>query len=814
MSTVRQLRTRLALALAVCAAVLTLPVGAQAATLPDGRPVSPAGTLTSLRAYPTGAAVTPDGRTALVIAGTLLAGDTGGTQPGAGAQLYVVDTATGLVRQSIDLGDAFGSVVLDRAGTTAYVAGGSTNTVHVLTEGPAGSWTAARSIYTDAFVAGVLLTPDGSHLWAAEPTAGAVVEIDPVSGAVLGRAPAAGADGLAISADGATLYVTNWRGSDVTRIDTASRAVSQIAVGDHPSAIARTADGHFVVADANDATIATITPGRPGVAFTRLALIGRASDSPNAVVAGPDGRVYVSLGGDDAVAVLAPTRYRRHGGRGWHRVGLIPTGWYPDGLAIDPAGTRLEIVSARGTGQGLLDTAPTLSSDPTSVIVNGAYATVGSLQSLTLPDRQIAHDTATVDSTLAPPTPDPQSPILLGGDDPIKHVIYITRENKTYDADLGDLHPGPDNALTLFGQPVTPNLHALERTFSEAQNFSYLTYASQTGHMWEDAGMASDYEDRANGTGNLDDSWHEAQNYPASGLLVEQALHAGRTVRTYNEELAQQSGLFPAEYQAPTSVFPNYDLKVSDTSREAGWETEFRQFEAHHCTGELAAAYGSDCSLPDLEYVYLGEDHTTVVDKPGYPSIQAQVADNDYATGKLIDTLSHSPDWASTVVIVVEDDPQGTGDLSSAYHGFIAIAGPWVKRNYISHVPYNLTSVIGAIDHILGLAPLTDYAVTSRPLDDLFTGTPNCAPYTVDASGQSLFPFTALPGVPPTSDLPHGVTSFAAPDHTLPALTGPATVDQLARTHALGSFANPATFAASQAAAASAASDHPYAACR
>src|SRR5207302_2402847 len=106
-----------------------------------------------------------------------------------------------------------------------------------------------------------------------------------------------------------------------------------------------------------------------------------------------------------------------------------------------------------------------------------------------------------------------------------------------------------------------------------------------------------------------------------------------------------------------------------------------------------------------------------------------QVADNDFATGKLIETVSHSPDWASTLVIVVEDDPQGTGDHVSAYRGLLALASPWVRHGYISSVPYNLTSAVGAIDRVLGLPPISDYATTSRPLDDLFSTTPLYAPF-------------------------------------------------------------------------------------
>jgi hypothetical protein len=405
---------------------------------------------------------------------------------------------------------------------------------------------------------------------------------------------------------------------------------------------------------------------------------------------------------------------------------------------------------------------------------------------VTLPDATgLAADTARVRATLAPLTPaarpHDQNPVLAGPRGPIKHVIYVTRENKAYDMDLGDLHPGPGNALTIFGQSVTPNLHALERQFSESQNFSYQGFASVVGHWWEDAGTVSDVFERAVASDvgahfdHVSTSWSDAANSPPSGLLTQQAWKAGLSVRTYNQELAQQGNRLPAELQADQSVFPNYDLKVPDARREAGWESEFQQFESHQCTGQLAATYGSACSLPSLEYVYLGEDHTTVVDEPGYPTIQAQVADNDYATGKLIDAVSHSPDWRSTVVIVVEDDPQGSGDHVSAYHGLLAMASPWIKRGYISGVPYNLTSAVSAIDHILGLPPITDYALTNRPLDDLFTSTPDYTPFAADGSGVALNPFTPLPGVPPRADAAHGIYSFTEPDATYPPISNAAT---------------------------------------
>ena len=764
------------------------PASAAGATfaLPTGRVASPAGRITPLQSFPTGLAVSPDGRSALVIAGPPIQGGASEGGMSSGVSLFVVDTATGAVRQVINEDDAFQGVVFTRDGTRAFVAGGSDQLVHELEIDGQGVFTKGPDLNVGAFAAGLALSGDGRSLWVSEPDANRVVRLDPGGGAPLRTITAPSPDALALSGDGRELYASAWRGGTLTAIDTATGSTRQIPVGAHPTGLALARDGRVLSADSNDATLATVAPGASTSTLTDLAQIGRSSDAPNSVVSAPNGRVYVSLGGDDAIAVLDPRA--RSADRPWRLAGLIPTGWYPVALALSPDGSTLNVVTARGLAHSAAATSPYLDPDPASVVVDGAYGTVGTLETLPVPGGPALRSyTRTVDQTLAARAPARagSNPVLAGPTGPIKHVIYVTRENKTYDADLGDLHPGPGTGLVLFGQTVTPNLHALERQFAESQNFSYAGFASVVGHMWEDAGAVSDVFERAvaSDTGthfaHLENSWSDPTNYPATGLLTEQAWRAGLSIRTYNEELAQQAHLLPAALQADPGVFPNYDLSVPDSRREQGWESEFQQFESHHCSGALATTYGAQCSLPALEYVYLGEDHTTVVDEPGYPTIEAQVADNDFATGKLIDAVSHSPDWRSTLVIVVEDDPQGTGDHLSAYRGLLAIASPYVKRAYISTTGYDLSSAVGAIDRILGLPPLTDYARTSRPLDDLFTSRPDLARFTADPSGIELYPFTPLPGIPPKADAAHGIYSFTTPDQTIPAIANLATERQV-----------------------------------
>ena len=771
------------------AAVVSMPsLGARAAggvVLPTGQTVAPAGRITPLQVFPTGAAVSPDGRTVLAIAGRPAT-----VKNVPAAQVVAVDAATGAIRQTLRVNDAFQSVLYTPDGAHAYVAGGSDQAVHAFDVDAAGVLTAASDIAVPGcnFVSGLARTGDGAALWAACPQSGVVVRL-PLGGGATTAVAVPNPDLLALSPDSRTLYASNWRGNTVAAVDTATLAVTEYTVGDHPTALAALPDGRVAVADANDATLATIDPAAGSVALTGLAQVGRGSDAPNGLALAPDGRLYVTLGADNAVAVLAPRHAEADEMRPgatvppWHLVGLIPTGWYPTVVAISPDGGTVHVITARGLAQSAAATVPYVSPDPVAAGIDGAYFTAGTLETLATPDaRQLQAQTATVRHGIALRTPEGENgrnPVLLGAAGPIKHVIYVTRENKTYDADLGDLHPGAGNGLVLFGQSVTPNLHALERTFSEAQQFYYPGHASDVGHMWEDAGGVSDIMERGVVQEGLDSGWGTATNYPSTGLLVEQAWRQGLSVRTYNEELAQQSGLLPPQYQADQSVFPNYDLHYPDAARERGWETEFSQFESHACSGALAATYGSNCQLPSLEYVYLGGDHTTVVDEPGYPTIEAQVADNDYATGRLIDTVSHSPDWASTLVVVVEDDPQGTGDHISAYHGFIAVAGPYVRRGYVSTVHYELPSIVGAIDRILGLVPLTDFAAESRPLDDMFTARADLTPFTADGSGEQLYPCTPLPGAPPAADPVHAVLSFARPDATVPAVTNDATWLQL-----------------------------------
>ncbi|MHB8328099.1 MAG: bifunctional YncE family protein/alkaline phosphatase family protein [Acidimicrobiales bacterium] len=697
-------------------------------------------------AYPTGAAVSPDGKRILTIAGRVF--QTAQSPSGPSVELRVIDATTGATLQALHVGDAFQSVAYSPDGSSAYVAGGSDNVVHAYGVDAAGLLQSAPDLAVPGcqFVSGLAVAPDGSALWAACSLSDTVAELALPSGQVLRQASLSDPDQIALSPGGRTAYVTDWRGAVVYAVGAATGVVRRFAVGAEPEGLAVLADGRVVVADSNDATMATITPSNGAVERTSLGIVGagRGTDAPVDVAAAPDGRVYVSLAAENAVVVLAP-----HQDGSWRLAGLIPTAWDPTAVALGPGGRRLEVVSGLGLGHSAATTVPYVSPDPAALAADGAYLTVGTLQTLATPAGvALAADTVEVRRETAAWKTTGPLPTALGPRSPIHHVIYVTRENKTYDSELGDLHPGPGAALATFGATVTPNMHLIATQFADATRFYFPAFASTTGHMWEDAGGPNDVFLRAVSDPALDNHWSDPTNYPLTGLLTEQAWAAGLSVRAYDEELAQRSGLLPYAYQASPAVYPNYDLSIPDTTREAGWAGEFAQFAANHCSGALGATYGTDCQLPALEYVYLGGDHTTVVDEPGSPTIEAQVANTDYATAKLIQTVSRSRYWRSTLIVITEDDPQGTGDHISAYRGIVGLAGPYVRRGTLSTARYQWTSIVAAIDLILDLPPLTDAVAQARPLDTLFTNHPDFRPFTASTLGVTLYPWTPLPDAP------------------------------------------------------------------
>jgi DNA-binding beta-propeller fold protein YncE len=324
--------------------------------------------------------------------------------------------------------------------------------------------------------------------------------------------------------------------------------------------------------------------------------------------------------------------------------------------------------------------------------------------------------------------------------DPIRHVIYIIKENRTYDQVFGDIKRGNgDRNLVLFGEPVTPNGHALVRQFALYDNFYVSGDVSWDGHLWSMGAQATDYIEKLwpsayAGRSEVIHMWESDYRgdkqhphpiaVPGAGLLWDRAHEAGITYRDYGEWVRDDKN-HPGDSIAYLPVLQgHYDRRyeaagigeITDRKREAEWQREFSHFET---TGEL----------PQLEVVYFPNDHTLGT-RPGAHTPTAMVADNDVAVGRLVEAVSHSRFWASTAIFALEDDSQDGPDHVDAHRSTLLVISPYVRHGAVIHTHFSTVSVLKTIEQILGLRSLSyfDDRATSllvdfqkQPVLDTFT---------------------------------------------------------------------------------------------
>ncbi|HKU80691.1 MAG TPA: bifunctional YncE family protein/alkaline phosphatase family protein [Candidatus Tumulicola sp.] len=509
--------------------------------------------------------------------------------------------------------------------------------------------------------------------------------------------------GVAFSLDGKAAYATSRAESQLVRIDRASRGVVRRATGLHPGAVA--VDGSRVLVAQSDADsvgayaaadlrpLATIGVGDPGVP---------AGVSPDAIdVAG--GVAYVALGAANAVAVL----------RGDRVVGRLDAGWYPTGVLAE--GSQLYVLD--GKGEGARANPDHLPGKDRGYI--GAIE-AGSLRSEDL------HDGAASTPPGARGWHDGARYPLLRPGGPIRHVFFVLKENRTYDQVLGDLRGGNgDPSLAWFGAKVTPNQHALAERFGIYDNAYTNGEVSAAGHLWTDAGFANEYVERwwpplYGGRRALDDLTNgDGVRLPRNGYLWDAARRAGVSFRDYGELVAP--GLNPNGpwLAASPSLTGRYDpryagwnLNYSDLDRAKEWKREF---------AELSAAG----KLPQLEFVWLPNDHTAGA-KPGAPTPAAYVALNDQALGEMVETLSHSSAWKSSVMFVTEDDAQDGPDHVSDQRTTLYVISPYARPG-VHHEHYSTAGILRTIELLLGIAPLSAYDAMAVPIGDF--GKPDVRPY-------------------------------------------------------------------------------------
>ena len=591
--------------------------------------------------------------------------------------------------------------------------------------------------------------------------------------------------GLAIARD--KLYISNWAGRipetgdryvagvpwGKARVDSSTGAckegsvsifdpesgkrLKEIVTGLHSNAIISSPDeNHLYLTNSNSDMVSVIDSKTDTISETINVRLDNTmnsyyGDSPNGLAVSSDGStLYVANGMDNALAVIALGKKACNTATADHSQisGFIPTAAYPSSITIlndaNMYVTNLESLGATRPFAFIKNHAPVFNS----------HHQLASISVISMPDEETLEEyTKTViaanqmerlQSLKLPPRVDaaPQPvPERIGEPSIFKHVLYIIKENRTYDQVLGDVFQGNgDSTLCTFGEKVTPNLHRLVERFGLMDNFFVSGKCSAEGHSWTDASIVTDYIEK-----NVR-AWfrsyphvlNDALVYAPSGFLWDNARKHGVSVRIYGEAATPvftdtltwnkiySAFLNGVEFQftnkttlntverllSPT--FPGYDgHKIPDVLRAATFINELRHYES-----------ASGDSLPQLMIMALPNDHTAGT-RPGLPTPRAMVADNDLALGRIVDTITHSRFWKNTVIFVVEDDSQSGWDHVSAYRTVALVISPYSKTAGIIHTPYNQPSMVRTIEQILGLPPMNVQDAIAVPMTDCFINSPD-----------------------------------------------------------------------------------------
>jgi len=732
--------------------------GAEVRRLPTGQTLDPAGVVRPVGSMPLAMVAAPGGRRLVLLMN-------GYRQQG----IQVVDRM-GEVRQTLPQPAAFLGLAFSPDGNTLYASGGNRDLVYRY------RWSGDSAALTDSLIlrptspdsdgtrypSGLAPSPDGRWLYVAENLGDSLAVVNVASGLVVqrlatGRYPY----GVAVTPEG-TVFVSNWNANTVSVFTPAPVADAQassggrlvaappVPAGRHPSALMLTADGRrlFVASGSTDritvidtrarrvvATLLDPPPAGPGEGAT-----------PNALALSADGtRLFAAEADANSVAVfdLSAETAGVPAARGNDRLaGRIPMGWFPTAVAV--LGETLFVVNGKGGGAGPNPDGPVPGgrrNPPTAYTLGQLSGTL----SIVPAARASGAELETFTGRVARANGWTGSPSRGRGYPPFAHVLYIIRENRTYDQVLGDMPLGDgDTSLVLFGRDVTPNAHALAERFGLFDRFFVNAEVSADGHNWSVGAYSSDYTQKTTPTNYAGDGRsydYEGTNRgvvpdedvaePASGYLWDLAERAGITYRNFGEFVVEEGprenrryrGTKPFLRANTDTLFPWFDMNIPDQRRADIWLAQFRQWVA-------------EGRMPALQVMHLPRDHTSG-GAAGQHTPRTMAADNDLALGRIVEALSQSPFWERTVVFVLEDDAQNGPDHVDSHRSPLLVISAWNQPG-VYHRFGNTTDVLRTIEEILELASLSQFDYYGRPLREIWTDRPDLAPFAALTPAQRL----------------------------------------------------------------------------
>ncbi len=754
----------------------TAPPQQRVGPLPDGGfllnngwTIRPAGTQVPVDTLPMSTAVTRNGKFLLVL-------NAGYNPP----SISVIDIDQKKEVGRTKLADGFLGLTMSPAADKVYVGGGTTGKVFEFNVDPSsGSLSMSREFQAvtdiaskgNALIGDVAVTADAHILYAADLYDDQIAVINLETGKLIatfktGKRPYR----LLLPPGGLHLLVTAWGEGLIYQHDVSTgKLLNKIRVAPHPtdmvwlnravatengeagSYVARlfvtagntnnaysfgaTADGSLTMLETINLSL---TPVQPlGMTPSALAL-----DPKNT-------KLYVVCSDGNAVAAVDISAAHSR------VLGFIPTGWYPTAARVSENG-ELIIINGKGLGSKpnpkgpnpSIRSAPYHEGTPAPAQVEYVgHIQTGSVSFVPPPDdAQLAAYTSTVrqnspykeDSLDGAPNSE-QTAFFQKSEahaSPIQHVVYIIKENRTYDQVLGDMPKGNgDPSLTLFGEKYTPNLHQLAKDYILYDNFYENADVSADGHNWASAAIAPDYtvklwpSEYGHRSKLYDFEGGEPANTPPAGYLWDNALQAGVTIRDYGQwttnvplkEVADgvQIKLIkdPALQPYVDKKYRGFDLDYPDVDRAKEFIGEWKQFDLNG-------------NAPQISILRMGNDHTKGA-SPGALTPFAYNADNDYAVGLLVEAVSHSKLWKSTAIFIIEDDAQNGPDHVDSHRAPVWVISPYTRRGIVDSGMYNQTSVLRTMELIVGLRPMTQFDAAARPMFEAFSKSPDMTPYAV-----------------------------------------------------------------------------------
>jgi DNA-binding beta-propeller fold protein YncE len=536
------------------------------------------------------------------------------------------------------------------------------------------------------------------------------------------------------AASGNTMIVVNEHGSAATGsisiINRSSGEKESVAVGEHPTGMVLQGDTIYVANAASD-SISLVSLSQHKLLKTLPLKWGKMNlfGSMPCAMALFGKTLYVLNMGDNAIAEIDLQREAVRGFR--------PVGFAPIGIALSSDGKTAYVVNTKGNGS---------TRQTTKGLKGKTHDFQGTVSIVDLQSdlKQATQEVAANNhwqrdrSALNPPLA-----VYQGA---IKHVLYIIKENRTYDQVFGDMPQGNgDPNLCDLGRTITPNHHALAEQFTLFDNAYTSGTNSADGHAWSTQALANDYlEHFYTGYRTYPDDGDCAMALSASGQIWEKAIQKGKTFRNYGEYCDNDLAVFTPNVKSWLEVWKDRQsgkrrIATSVNTRVANlrpyvhpnvvyWPLlQSDQQRADYFIGEYKK-FSREGRVPNFMILTLPCDHTEGRD-PNYPKPQSMVADNDLALGRVVEAISHSPEWKNTCIFVIEDDSQSGYDHVDGHRTVYMAISPYTRRKFVSHEMNTTVSMLRSIEKMLGLDPMNRFDALTPPITECFSNTPDYTPY-------------------------------------------------------------------------------------